>query len=247
MKVFFFQAEVGIRDVAVTGVQTCALPHLLRQPVRSALRCGARLSQCLSRAARSLGLADRARVCQPRPGRRPALEGVPDRQGARRRRRRREGVPCRDGGRGRRAHQEAARVRRARQALAQPRLRLLGDAALDREAEAHRARRGRPHGAKGARRVSHRGARWLCLLLFPALVGCTVFERARSNWWELERGPSGQAPDPAGTPEPVVQVYAARAVSWRGVFAVHTWIAVKPSGAASWTRYEVIGWALDRG
>src|SRR5256884_2453982 len=27
--VFFFQAEDGIRDVAVTGVQTCALPILL--------------------------------------------------------------------------------------------------------------------------------------------------------------------------------------------------------------------------
>src|SRR2546429_9969598 len=26
MSVFFFQAEDGIRDVAVTGVQTCALP-----------------------------------------------------------------------------------------------------------------------------------------------------------------------------------------------------------------------------
>src|SRR2546422_1086061 len=28
--VFFFQAEDGIRDVAVTGVQTCALPILSR-------------------------------------------------------------------------------------------------------------------------------------------------------------------------------------------------------------------------
>src|SRR6266550_7473074 len=28
MGVFFFQAEDGIRDVAVTGVQTCALPIL---------------------------------------------------------------------------------------------------------------------------------------------------------------------------------------------------------------------------
>src|SRR2546429_4540922 len=27
--IFFFQAEVGIRDVAVTGVQTCALPIYL--------------------------------------------------------------------------------------------------------------------------------------------------------------------------------------------------------------------------
>src|SRR2546429_2561970 len=29
---FFFQAEDGIRDVAVTGVQTCALPIYARQP-----------------------------------------------------------------------------------------------------------------------------------------------------------------------------------------------------------------------
>src|SRR2546429_5741186 len=28
VRVFFFQAEDGIRDVAVTGVQTCALPIL---------------------------------------------------------------------------------------------------------------------------------------------------------------------------------------------------------------------------
>src|SRR2546422_8480434 len=37
---FFFQAEDGIRDVAVTGVQTCALPIYERgvraRPVRSA-------------------------------------------------------------------------------------------------------------------------------------------------------------------------------------------------------------------
>ena len=95
--------------------------------------------------------------------------------------------------------------------------------------------------------MSRRRARWLLALVLPALVGCAVLGRARSNWWELERGPSGQAPDPALTQEPVVQVYAARAVSWRGVFAVHTWIAVKPTGADAYTRYEVIGWGVDRG
>ena len=95
--------------------------------------------------------------------------------------------------------------------------------------------------------MSRRAVGWLGLLVLPALVGCAVLERARSNWWELERGPSGQAPDPATTPEAVAQVYAARAVSWRGVFAVHTWVAVKPSRAPSYTRYEVIGWGVDRG
>src|SRR2546425_4447566 len=33
---FFFQAEDGIRDKLVTGVQTCALPILLAQIVRAA-------------------------------------------------------------------------------------------------------------------------------------------------------------------------------------------------------------------
>src|SRR5256884_4052054 len=32
---FFFQAEDGIRDVAVTGVQTCALPILEPAPARA--------------------------------------------------------------------------------------------------------------------------------------------------------------------------------------------------------------------
>src|SRR5256884_2566142 len=39
--VFFFQAEDGIRDVAVTGVQTCALPIFPRRtarPVKGARR-----------------------------------------------------------------------------------------------------------------------------------------------------------------------------------------------------------------
>jgi len=80
-----------------------------------------------------------------------------------------------------------------------------------------------------------------------AASGCAVVQRAGTNWWELERGPSGQAPDPATTSEPVVQVYAARTVGLRGLIAVHTWIAVKPRDAGAYTRYEVIGWGVDRG
>ena len=39
-----------------------------------------------------------------------------------------------------------------------------------------------------------------------------------------------------------MQVYAARAFGWRGAFAVHTWIIVKPAGARAFTRYDVVGW-----
>ena len=85
------------------------------------------------------------------------------------------------------------------------------------------------------------------LVLLATLAGCSLLERARSNFWELERGSSGQAPDPATTREAVIQVYAARTVGWRGFFAVHTWISVKPRDADAYTRYEVIGWGVDRG
>ncbi len=78
-------------------------------------------------------------------------------------------------------------------------------------------------------------------------VGCTALDRAGRSWWELSSAPSGQAPDPALTPEAVLQVYAARTVGWRGLLAVHTWIAVKPAGAPGYTRYEVMGWGVSRG
>ena len=56
----------------------------------------------------------------------------------------------------------------------------------------------------------------------------------------MRRGGVGLAPDPATTPEAVVQVYGARCARWRGYFGVHTWIAVKPTGASAYTIYEVM-------
>ena len=54
------------------------------------------------------------------------------------------------------------------------------------------------------------------------------------------------APDPKVVREAVVQIYGARAVGIKGLFGVHTWIAVKPTDALKWTVYEVIGWRLAR-
>ena len=88
----------------------------------------------------------------------------------------------------------------------------------------------------------------LGLFVLPVLVsGCLPKGRDGVPWYEARRDPTGLAPDPAVTPEAVVQVYAARAVSWRGVFAVHTWIAVKPTGADRFTRYEVLGFGVANG
>lgn len=45
----------------------------------------------------------------------------------------------------------------------------------------------------------------------------------------------------------MLQAYAARTVGWRGALAVHTWVTFKPRAAAAYTRYEVMGWGVDRG
>jgi hypothetical protein len=77
---------------------------------------------------------------------------------------------------------------------------------------------------------------FLILFVLPLLVSACVYGVGNGvPWYEARRDPT------------VIQVYAARAVAWRGIFAVHTWIAVKPSGAPYYTRYDVVGFGVDRG
>jgi hypothetical protein len=83
----------------------------------------------------------------------------------------------------------------------------------------------------------------LVLLLVTA---CATLVRD-PNWRDARRDSSAQAPDPTANPEAVIQIYAARTVGVKGVLGVHSWIALKRSGAARFTRYEVIGWGVDRG
>ncbi|SDJ64104.1 DUF3750 domain-containing protein [Billgrantia gudaonensis] len=64
----------------------------------------------------------------------------------------------------------------------------------------------------------------------------------QGHWRSADRSSAGLAPDPQRTREAVVQVYSARAFDWRGLFAVHTWIATKPQDAAGYTVHQVTGW-----
>ncbi|MFO1305005.1 MAG: DUF3750 domain-containing protein [Burkholderiales bacterium] len=88
---------------------------------------------------------------------------------------------------------------------------------------------------------------WFALVLALLLAGpllTLAFGKVSvgGDWRTATHRSAGLAPDPASHREAVVQVYASRAFAWRGAFADHTWIAVKPEGAAQYTRYEVIGW-----
>jgi hypothetical protein len=83
-------------------------------------------------------------------------------------------------------------------------------------------------------------------LLIPLVIGVATHEASSVPWHQASMAATGLAPNPATTPEAVVQVYAAKAFGWRGAFAVHTWIVVKPTGAAQYKRFDVVGWSGSR-
>ncbi len=81
------------------------------------------------------------------------------------------------------------------------------------------------------------------LLTFCVLVsGCT-----QGDWRTASREPAGIAPNPTDVKQAVIEFYAADAFGWRGWFAVHTWLAIKPENANEYTVYEVVGWRVGRG
>lgn len=80
------------------------------------------------------------------------------------------------------------------------------------------------------------------LLAGPAAMYAWGDVRLGMAWYEADRSRTGLAPDPAVTPEAVVQIYAARAFNWRGMFAMHTWVATKPRGGSHYTIHQVTGW-----
>ena len=87
----------------------------------------------------------------------------------------------------------------------------------------------------------------LLLLLGPLAMVAFGDLDLQTPWHQTRSDSTGLAPDPARVTEPVVQVYGARTVRWRGAFGIHPWIAVKRSGARHYTTYQVIGWRAYRG
>lgn len=86
------------------------------------------------------------------------------------------------------------------------------------------------------------------ILLFAFLLPLAT----HAAWWLSQEHPRSYAvadwssadvlPRPNAVPEAVVHVLAGRTGRWKGIFAHHTWVVVKPKGAARYTRYEVVGW-----
>ena len=84
---------------------------------------------------------------------------------------------------------------------------------------------------------------WLVLTLIGPLY-LLVADKVdfHMHWQKASRKSAGLAPLPQAHPEALVQLYAAQAFNWRGLFAVHTWVAVKIKNAKAYKIYQVVGW-----
>ncbi|MDA8792973.1 DUF3750 domain-containing protein [Bacteriovoracaceae bacterium] len=78
----------------------------------------------------------------------------------------------------------------------------------------------------------------IILLLFSSCSSRT--------WREASRESVGIAPKAKDLTEDIVQIYYARAFSWRGYFGIHPWIAWKKKSESSYTVAQVTAWNIRR-
>lgn len=80
------------------------------------------------------------------------------------------------------------------------------------------------------------------ILLISALV---IAALPRADWRTADRSSAGLTASASEEPEALVQLYTARAFNWRGIFAVHSWIATKEKNADHYMVYQVVGFYLQ--
>ncbi len=82
------------------------------------------------------------------------------------------------------------------------------------------------------------------VFLLPILARAALYAASNDprSWRDADWSSTGLLPPAAQDKTARVIVFTGKAGAWKGVFAVHSWIVLKPAGAKEWTRYDVVGW-----
>jgi Protein of unknown function (DUF3750) len=82
------------------------------------------------------------------------------------------------------------------------------------------------------------------LILLPCAVGAGIgyANGWPSSWRSANWGSSGVLPEARSVRPATVILLSTRTGQWKGIFADHMSIVLKPEGAGHWTRYDVVGW-----
>jgi Protein of unknown function (DUF3750) len=92
--------------------------------------------------------------------------------------------------------------------------------------------------------------RKLVMLLILALFTLPIIARAAfyamgnapRSWRDADWSSAHLLPAAADDKPARVIVFTATTGAWKSIFAVHSWIVLKPANAREWTRYDVVGW-----
>src|SRR5262249_37270489 len=83
----------------------------------------------------------------------------------------------------------------------------------------------------------------LLVFLLPLLVPAAVYSAGGrpGGWWDADWSSARILAPAASDPDARIIVFSGRTGRWKGIFAVHSWIVLKPKNARSYTRYDLTG------
>jgi Protein of unknown function (DUF3750) len=84
----------------------------------------------------------------------------------------------------------------------------------------------------------------LALFIFPLAVHAAVYARKDhpASYRLADWSSVGMLPPATAAREARLLVFTGRTGRWKGIVAVHSWVVLKPEGAGTWSRYDVVGW-----
>lgn len=82
------------------------------------------------------------------------------------------------------------------------------------------------------------------LIVLPVAAGAAYFYAKGwpNSWHAADWSSSGLLPKAIDDDPAAIYIMAGRSGRWKGIFAVHHWVVVKPAGASRYERFEVVGW-----
>ncbi len=84
----------------------------------------------------------------------------------------------------------------------------------------------------------------LALFLFPLAVHAAIYagKDRPASFRDADWSSIGMLPPASADRAARLLVFTGRTGRWKGIFAVHSWVVLKPENASNWIRYDVVGW-----
>ena len=84
----------------------------------------------------------------------------------------------------------------------------------------------------------------LALFIFPLAVHAALYASKDhpASYRVADWSSVGMLPPATTDRDARLLVFTGRTGRWKGIFAVHSWVVLKPENASTWSRYDVVGW-----